>query len=178
MRALSKMRVKKQAGATMIEILVAILVFAIGLLAVVTAQTTGLSTTQSSLHRSYAAHLSYELVDLMRLNMTEVRSANSIFDDYDTTVDAYNETAGCMSAAQGCTTVQMAQTALSNWTDRLESELPEGKATLVNNAGMYTLSIQWADFRNNAVVQEAAEDAGVAAEDIDLIAARTTSFRL
>jgi type IV pilus assembly protein PilV len=167
-----------QNGSTMIEVLVAILIFAIGLLAIVTAQTTGLTTTQSSLHRSHAAQLSYELIDILRLNSVEARSAASIFSDYDTDDDSYNQVAACLDAASGCTTSEMAQTSLRYWTDRLQDTLPEGVATLVLNGDLYTLSIQWADFRNDQVAQQAAVAAGANADDVDLIAARTTSFRL
>lgn len=172
------MPLKSQKGATLIEILVAILIFSIGLLAIVVAQTTGLTATQSSLHRSYAAHLSYELVDLMRVNMDEVNRAGSVFEDFDSTDHDFEIDDDCFQAGNGCTAQELAESSLVLWATQLEDSLPEGSATLEEDDGVYTLSIQWADFRTDAEAQDAAIDAGANAEDAALIAARVTSFQL
>ena len=123
---------RAQAGATMIEVLVAILIFSIGLLGVASTQTVGLSNTQSALHRSYAAQLSYELVDIIRANPIEARNTASIFASYDTEVSASVPTtvANCLQVSGSCSTDEMAKTALAQWTARLQSALPEGEAEL------------------------------------------------
>ncbi len=176
----TKLKNSAQAGATMIEVLIAIIIFAVGLLGVATTQTLGLTTTQSSLYRSYAAQLSYELIDLMRSNPAEVDEVASVFLSYDSTDDdSLLAESACSSVAINCTTNQMAQSSLSYWSNRLESLLPNGEAQLTSASGVYTLNIRWEDFRGDQLAQDAnAEDESVLNEDIKLISARTTSFRL
>lgn len=165
-----------QNGATMIEVLVAILVFSIGLLGIATTQTLGLTTTQSALHRSYAAQLSYELIDVLRMNPEEtdldfdgLNATNSIFSAYDTTVDDYDTVANCLAVGDGCTSNEMAQTGMAQWEDRLDDTLPNSDATLTLNGDIYTLTIIWSDFRNNQTIIDAQGD--------DL-AQRVTDFRI
>lgn len=74
---------RSQQGATMIEIMIAILVFSVGLLGLASTQTLGLTNTQSALSRSYAAQLSYELVDIMRLNRTVTSGAGGAVNIFD-----------------------------------------------------------------------------------------------
>ena len=60
--------VRNTAGFSMIEVLVAVLVLAIGLLGVAAIQTTALKNNNSALQRSQATMLSYYMMDAMRAN--------------------------------------------------------------------------------------------------------------
>lgn len=59
---------RRTAGFSMIEVLIAVLVLAIGLLGVAAMQTTALKNNQSALQRSQATMLSYSMMDAMRAN--------------------------------------------------------------------------------------------------------------
>lgn len=59
---------KQNAGFSMIEVLVAVLVLAIGLLGVAALQTHALKNNQSALQRSQASMLAYYMLDAMRAN--------------------------------------------------------------------------------------------------------------
>ncbi|PPD30682.1 MAG: type IV pilus modification protein PilV [Methylomonas sp.] len=61
-------RVKRQLGFSMIEVLVAVLVLAIGLLGVAAIQTVALKNNNSALQRSQATMLAYFMMDAMRAN--------------------------------------------------------------------------------------------------------------
>lgn len=63
-----------QRGAGLIEVLVAVLVMAIGLLGIAALQATALRNSQSSLERSQAVVLSYAILDAMRANVLEARA--------------------------------------------------------------------------------------------------------
>jgi len=169
-----------QSGASMIEVLVAILIFSIGLLGVASTQTVGLTNTQSALHRSYAAQLSYELIDSIRANPVEARRAVSVFTTFDTTGTVPAEVPKCLAySAAGCSTDEMANTVLARWTARLKRTLPDGEATLTQNGEIFQLRIRWADFRNDQLIQTLnTNDANIAGDDIDKIADRITEFRI
>jgi type IV pilus assembly protein PilV len=57
-----------QAGVSMIEVLIAVLIMGIGLLGMAAMQTTALRNSQSALERSQAAMHTYALLDAMRAN--------------------------------------------------------------------------------------------------------------
>lgn len=59
---------KRQAGVTLIEVMVALLVFAIGLLGVAALQGLSLQGGQSAYHRTQATNLAYEVSDFARSN--------------------------------------------------------------------------------------------------------------
>lgn len=64
----------RQSGVGLIEVLVAVLVMAIGLLGIAALQATALRNSQSSLERSQAVVLSYAILDAMRANPMEARA--------------------------------------------------------------------------------------------------------
>ena len=64
----------KQSGSSLIEVLVAIVIMSIGLLGLTALQTTAMKNNHSALLRTQVTILSYELVDLMRAN--KITSSN------------------------------------------------------------------------------------------------------
>ena len=61
---------RAQQGASLIEVLIAVLIMGIGLLGIAAMQTTALRNSQSSLERSQAVIQSYAIFDAMRANRT------------------------------------------------------------------------------------------------------------
>ena len=60
--------IKKQAGFTMIELLVAVLVMGVGVLGVTGLQLVSLQNNQAALLRAEAARLAYDIFDRIRVN--------------------------------------------------------------------------------------------------------------
>ncbi|TCS36442.1 type IV pilus modification protein PilV [Reinekea marinisedimentorum] len=144
-------RASVQSGATMIEVLVSILIFSVGLLGIATTQTMGLTTTQSAMHRSYAAQLSYELIDIVRSNPEEAENAffSAISIDTDSTA-SFTATNACDTTASACTTTEMANMQMSAWETRLGNVLTGSRATLTSSDEVnFQLIIKWPDFRTN-----------------------------
>ena len=63
-----------QRGATLIEVLVAMLVLSIGLLGLAGMQMTALKSNQSAYYRSQATVLAYDIIDRMRANRADARA--------------------------------------------------------------------------------------------------------
>jgi len=163
-------KVSPESGATIIEVMIAVLIFSIGLLGILSTQTMGLTNTQSALNRSYAAQLSYEIVDMVRLSsITTLKkelssstpvpipgSLGNVFDGFATTAGSNNKyaiTANCLTKAFGCSAQEMAQTALAEWESKLEEYLPDASAKLDLDSpitGSYTLEVTWVDFKTEA----------------------------
>jgi type IV pilus assembly protein PilV len=150
---------RAERGATMIEILVAILIFSVGLLGIASTQTMGLTNTQSALNRSYATQLSYDLIDIMRLNPQQV--AAGTFDGY-ITIDGtgdnplgYATVNGCTEAGTGCTELELAEHELELWRLKILSMLPDGQARIdLENAAenIYRVTLTWQDIKNEAML--------------------------
>jgi len=115
-RSLSSRRTAR--GFTLIEVLVAAVILAIGLLGVAGLQAMSLRNNQSAFHRSVASALAYELADHMRTNVT---GANAGF-----FAPGSAQIHAACSATTGCSVQQAAQNSLAEWTAALAANLPMG----------------------------------------------------
>ena len=67
-----------QRGASLIEVLIAVLVLAVGLLGVAAMQARALKNSQSSFERTQATILSYSLIDAMRADVVNARAGTYV----------------------------------------------------------------------------------------------------
>lgn len=65
-----------QSGMSLIEVLIAVLILAIGLLGIAALQATALRNSQSSMERSQAVIQTYTILDSMRANLASARAGN------------------------------------------------------------------------------------------------------
>ncbi|CAG7857593.1 hypothetical protein MCAMS1_02478 [biofilm metagenome] len=108
---------KNNAGFTLIEVLVAVVVLAVGLLGLAALQTTTLSNNQSAYFRSMATQFAYDMSDRMRSNRAGLGN-------YNKGVAANNN-----CTANNCTAAQMAADDLFQWNSALTNQrngLPDG----------------------------------------------------
>ncbi len=153
----------RQAGFTLIEVLVAALLLSIGLVGLAGLQGASLMNNQSSFMRSQVTALAYDLADRMRAN---VPGANA---------NAYNPAnAAVVSACKttaGCTQQQLAQNDLAEWNAAITTYLPMSAGwvcidstpddgtydgvTVVpqcdGNGTQFTIKIWWDDDRDGAI---------------------------
>ena len=135
----------RENGFTLIEVLVAMLIIAIGILGITALQYKGLQYNQDAYYRTQVNLLAYDIADRMRLNQKFAA-------DYANAVTNY-----AIPAAEpaGCVQTGAVATAVNNdilcWQQLLFQALPPGSIININNdgAGLYTISISWADRENN-----------------------------
>jgi type IV pilus assembly protein PilV len=96
-------------GATLIEILVAVVILSFGLLGIAAMQTRALQGNQSSLQRSQAIVLNNSLMDAMRIDKASVAGGS------------YNITKTC--GAAGVSGVTLAKENLKDWLSTAESAI-------------------------------------------------------
>lgn len=127
----------RQRGFSMIEVLIAIVVLAIGLLGFALLQTTNLRYTQSANNRTLATNLAYSLLDQMRTNRLSAAKYT-----------AAGFTANSLTAATACATVTgtdaVAQ-GIGNWRCQAINALgPTTAATVTYSAtGVATVQLTW-----------------------------------
>jgi type IV pilus assembly protein PilV len=110
---------KRQAGFTLIEVLVSVLILSIGLVGVAGLQAVSLQNNQSAFMRSQASALAYDLADRMRSNVLSVYG--SLYDP-----GTAAAVSGCRSPT-GCTPQDLARNDLAEWNAAVASYLPMGQ---------------------------------------------------
>lgn len=130
-------RRSSQRGASLIEILVAALVLALGLLGMAGLQANALKANQSSYGRSQAVMLSYYILDAMRADRAAATGL------------AYNMGATCSPGA--ITTTDLAGNTRQDWLQSLRDGLGDANTTCGAIAcdadGNCTVTITWDDSR-------------------------------
>jgi type IV pilus assembly protein PilV len=145
-------------GFTLIEVLIAMVILAVGLLGIAALQAVGLRTNHSALLRSQATLFAYDMADRMRAN-TQGFAAGNYNNPAATPVSSCETTAGCTPA-------QMATHDMSVWSTALSQTLPAGAGIVCRDSTpddgasstspacsgsgpTYAIKIWWQDDQNN-----------------------------
>jgi len=135
-------QLQTQKGATLIEVLVAVLLLAIGLFGMVGLQTRSMIINQSSLQRSQAVMLSYFFFDSIRANLTAAQNG-----DY-----ALSKT--CQAPANASTAIEQDQKRLLDAAKQALGNADTTCATVEFAGGTYTLTLQWDDSRAGGLANQ------------------------
>lgn len=119
---------KAISGFTLIEVLVAIVVLAIGLLGLAGLQPAILRNNHTAYLRSQATHLAYVMTDRMRANMQGVLRES--YHNRSATTDDCDDASDDSSAGKICSAAEMAGYDLADWNTALASDLPDGKGVV------------------------------------------------
>jgi type IV pilus assembly protein PilV len=118
---------RAQRGFTMLEVLVSMLVIAVGLLGMAGLQIQSLKQGQSAYYRSVATQLAYDLSDRMRGNL------GGVFDNhYNRTGIATDYSAGVASCTTtaGCSAGDLAKNDAYEWQEMVKALLPGGEGII------------------------------------------------
>lgn len=118
-----------QQGFSLLEVLVTLVVFSLGILGMAGLMNTALKNTQLALLRSQAAQAAYDLIDRIRAN-----AANA---------DSYALSLG--QAAESITAGGQAENDLKEWLYRIERTLPSGDATVQVVGQTIRVDLYWSE---------------------------------
>ncbi len=153
-------RISANRGFTLLEVLVATVILAVGLLGISALQVTGLRSNFSSLVRSQATLSAYDMSDRMRANGEAFLTGVAY---YDNPVSAAN--ANCLTVT-GCDSQEMAENDMFAWNAELANALPSGEGVVCIDStpldgafsaspacdgvgSGYAIKIWWRDSRDN-----------------------------
>ena len=122
----------RQKGFTLIEVLVAVIVLAIGLLGMAGLQATALRYTSTAYQRSQATSLAYDIADRMRANVGAARAGA-----YNIPLNATAPTGNTLAASD-----------LQEWRRAQANTLPAGTGSITQIGNIFTITIQWDDDRD------------------------------
>lgn len=138
-------------GFTLLEVLIAVLVLALGLLGLAALQSTGLRSNHSAYMRSQATVLAYDIIDRMRSNKAAADTGS-----YDLALAASPPPSPPDCINNPCSTAQLATYDLNSWIQRLSTALPLGDGQVARAAGVVTVTVAWDDNRSGAANQQLA----------------------
>lgn len=123
-------------GFSMMEILVTVMVLAIGLLGLAALQGESIRGNHSAYMRTQATYLAYEIADAMRANVDQARNGQ------------YNISYG--AAVSGS---NLAALDLAGWRNRVNTTLPSGDSEITQNGDLFNVDIRWNDVRDPTDLQ-------------------------
>ncbi len=148
-------RYPRQYGFTMIEVLVALIILAVGLLGVAGVQTLAMKSSTNSHIRSQVNLLTVSMVERIRANA--LGALNSSYDN----ISVKGTDPGC---GGGCSASQLAQQDVFQWFSELQANVPGFTGASIDYGnGMAEVTINWTerDLSNDAVAQTYQLDARV-----------------
>jgi len=123
-------------GFSLIEVLITILIFAIGMLGLAALQATSVRSNQSANFRTQATALGYMIIDRMRANSDAVLRGEYLA----------GLVAGNCAAAPPASPPQAAHD-VAAWRQQLACQLPNGQGSISFPGGQVVVSISWNDER-------------------------------
>ena len=128
----------KQDGFSLLEVLISVVILAIGMLGVAAMQTSAIRYNHSAELRSLAVTQISNIVDRMLANSQGMENG------------AYNSVSGIPSAPNctNCTSAQVAQYDIHEWNSSNRDLLPAGQGTITRNANRYIITIRWDNNRS------------------------------
>lgn len=127
-------------GFTLVEVLVALLILAIGLLGLAALQTTGMRFNQESSLRSQAILIAYDIVDRIRANPIGKAAG-----DYDSVSATATFTAPACIGTVNCSPDNIATFDLASWKARIAAALPAGTGAISTSGTRRTITITWVE---------------------------------
>jgi type IV pilus assembly protein PilV len=139
------MNATESRGFTLIEVLVSMVILAIGLLGLAVLQIASMQNTQGGYLRAQATLLAYDIIDRMRANIPGVSAGN-----YDIALaDPAPGGPSCLGAAADCNVVDLGQFDVDQWRASLGAYLPDGKGSIaaadIGATTLVTVNVQWID---------------------------------
>lgn len=144
-----KQRIDCRSGFAMIEVLVTIVVIAVGALGLAGLQLSAMKFNKESAIRSKATLLTIEISDRMRANMAGLKAGSYTKDNGYTAAVAALTALGTTfpnCSATDCTSAEMAKLDLMDWRTSILAALPEGTGAIVpiaNTTFAFDIVVMW-----------------------------------
>jgi type IV pilus assembly protein PilV len=151
---LKNARTRYQAGTSLIEVLVSIVIASVGLLGLAGMNAASVRYTKMTQYRATATQLVIDIADRMRANNTDAAGLANYVLSSDFAAQATlpaAPTPSCRSSADTCTQAQMAAADLQQWRATVRARLPEGSASIKADSGTSSAFDIWIAWRDPAL---------------------------
>lgn len=140
-------------GFTLLEVMIAMVIFSIGLLGLAGIQAVAISNNNSAYTRTVSMQLAYNMTDVLRAS---TGGNGNIINAFDTVTTAIPGTAptSCIQKDGGsvpnCSEADLANFEIYHWKKRIEKELASGLGSISKSGDVYTITIMWDDEHTGA----------------------------
>jgi len=121
----------RQAGFTLLEVMISIFILGVGLLGLASLQVTGLKSNHSAQLRTEAIVHVYDIIERMRINKTVAQAGG-----YDIAI-----------GTPAPNTSSIVDTDRDSWKAAIALALPSGDGAIATDTGVTTITVQWDDSR-------------------------------
>ena len=156
---------KNTAGFTLLEVMIAMVIFSIGLLGLAGIQAVALKNNHSAYTRTVTMQLAYNMADVIRAGTDIEGLVSGNFDNVTSTI-AGTAPASCIqkgATAPNCTDTNLADFEIYHWQKRIADSLASGVGSITKNGDVYTIKIMWDEERTGATGENCS---GVSANDL------------
>lgn len=122
----------------MVEVMVALVIFTIGMLGLAQLQGSALQNNHVAYQHTIATRLAYDMTERMRANPAGTLGGayNSI------SSDAIPDHVDCYSG-EGCSATSLATMDAHEWLTAVGNELPSGRGEVSGNGRLFTVTVMW-----------------------------------
>lgn len=143
------------AGFTLLEVLVALVIFSVGLLGLAGIQAVSLRNNNLAYMQTVAMQSAYDMADILRASADFNNVIDPGFDNVTTTLGAAPTSCATIT---NCTTAQMAAFETYYWKYHLGEKLPSGRGKVERNGDIYTITVMWDEARTGATGENCGDD--------------------
>ena len=137
-------------GFTLIEVMIALVIFSVGLIGLAGMQAVSVQDNTRSYARVQANFLAYDILDRMRANSDQAITYGS----YTIALGANPNATLCNGTAATCSPAQLAASDLTEWKNTLALTLPAGDGSVTHTGSSLTdpfvITVSWKDDLNPA----------------------------
>lgn len=134
---------RSEAGSSLIEVVVALFVLAVGMLGVLSMQVKSMQFNQSAYYYSQAVYLANDILEGMRSNKSV---ANTYLIDLDEATPTANK--NCSGQGVTCTPAQLRSYNINQWRTNIAATLSSGKSSIQRTGNFYAITVQFDDSRS------------------------------
>ena len=156
--------INHSAGFTLLEVMIAMVIFSIGLLGLAGIQAVALQNNNSAYTRTISMQLAYNMSDVIRASTDNEGNVNSVYDSVSSAISGTAPTSCIQKASAGapdCTDTELANFEIYHWKKRIEKQLPTGLSTIAKSGDIYTITIMWDDEHTGASGEACGADSKV-----------------
>jgi len=146
-KSVLKSALPRQSGLSLMEVLMAIAILAVGLLGLAHMQSFGLLNVERAYQRSQATVLAYSMADKMRAHVGLPEDSVANLSRYLSSfmAPAAAEPVPDCKSTTGCSANEMAENDLFEWNQQLTEQIPGATGTITLVDGNYIVAITWDD---------------------------------
>lgn len=144
-------KTKNSSAFTLLEVMVALVIFSVGMLGLAGIQGIALKNNSTAYYRTIAMQLSYNMSDIIRANQATDGSVAADFSSLSPTlITAPSKDCAVDDQTTDCNSSEMAKYDIYHWQKKLERKLPSGKGKVSQTAGVYEITVMWDEERTGA----------------------------